>query len=213
VLSIDPGQSSDPTALAVIDWQLSGADKWRFVPGSGRNLLYEDKQESFHVRYLERMPLGTNYVAIADYVEELLQRDPLNQECVDVLVDNTGVGRAFADVLAKRRIKFTRITITAGAEATDAGDNHWHVAKTVLISALDGRLNCGELKIAQALAESETLRSELKDFRRHISDAGRNTYAARTGAHDDLVLAVAMGVWFVTRPSKGEYSWGFVRTY
>jgi hypothetical protein len=183
------------------------------VSGSGRNILYEDKQESFHVRYLQRMPLGTSYIGIADYIEELLQRDPLNQDCVDVLVDNTGVGRAFADVLANRRIDLTRITITAGNEATHVGDNHWHVPKTVLISALDGRLNCGELKIAEKLAESEALRSELKDFRRHVSDAGRSTYSARSGSNDDLVLAIAMGVWFITRPSKGEYSWGFVQIY
>jgi hypothetical protein len=45
VLSVDPGQSNDPTAIAVIDWQVSGADKWTFVRGSGRNLLYQDKQE------------------------------------------------------------------------------------------------------------------------------------------------------------------------
>jgi hypothetical protein len=178
VLSVDPGQSNDPTAIAVIDWQVSGADKWTFVRGSGRNLLYQDKQESFHVRHLERLPLGTSYVAIADHIEQMLRRDPLDQECVNVIVDNTGVGRAFADVLAKRRIKFTRITITAGNEATYAGDDHLHVAKIALISALDAALNCNDLKIAQALTESEALRSELKDFRRHISDAGRSTYAA-----------------------------------
>jgi hypothetical protein len=210
VLSIDPGQSSDPTAIAILDAQVSGTDKWRLVRGASKNLLYEDKAERFHVRHLERMPLGTSYVAIADYIHQMLQRDPLNQDCVDVLVDNTGVGRAFADVLANQRIKFTRITITAGNEVVDVGDDHWHVAKIALISALDARLNCGELKIAQALTESGALRSELKDFRRHISDAGRSTYAARANAHDDLVLAVAMGVWWVGRLQKGEYSCSYV---
>jgi hypothetical protein len=29
-----------------------------------------------------------------------------------------------------------------------------------------------------------------------LSDAGRVTYNARTGAHDDLVLAMAIALWF-----------------
>ena len=36
------------------------------------------------------------------------------------------------------------------------------------------------------------MKDELLDFRRKLSDAGRATYAARTGKHDDLVLAVAI---------------------
>jgi hypothetical protein len=45
------------------------------------------------------------------------------------------------------------------------------------------------------LSEAEVLREELKDFRRHISAAGRYSYDARVGKHDDLVLAVALGLW------------------
>jgi len=37
---------------------------------------------------------------------------------------------------------------------------------------------------------------ELKDFRRKVSDAGRATHNARTGARDDLVLAIAL--WWAT---------------
>jgi hypothetical protein len=38
----------------------------------------------------------------------------------------------------------------------------------------------------------------LKDFQRKVSDAGRATYNARVGAHDDLILAVAIALWFST---------------
>jgi hypothetical protein len=44
------------------------------------------------------------------------------------------------------------------------------------------------------------MRDELQDFRRKLSDAGRVTYAARTGRHDDLVLAVAIAAWCI-RPA------------
>ena len=56
----------------------------------------------------------------------------------------------------------------------------------------------GELKIAAALSDAGALLDELKDFQRKVSDAGRATYAARTGAHDDLVLAVAIALWWAT---------------
>jgi hypothetical protein len=44
------------------------------------------------------------------------------------------------------------------------------------------------------------MRGELLDFRCKLSDAGRATYAARVGRHDDLVLAVAIAAWWIARP-------------
>jgi hypothetical protein len=40
------------------------------------------------------------------------------------------------------------------------------------------------------------LADELKGFHRPVSDAGRVAYNACTGAHDDLVLAVAIAPWW-----------------
>jgi hypothetical protein len=208
VVGVDPGQSVDPTAIAVLDWQRCATDTWR-VAANGSNVRYQQSTDSFRVRHLERLPLGMNYIAVAEHIRQMLQRSPLNQNCVEVVVDTTRVGRAVADIMQRERIPMTRITITAGTETTHNGDD-WHVPKIALVSALDARLNTGELKIAEALSESPALREELKEFRRHVSDAGRSTYAARAGAHDDLVLAVAMTVFWATRPSEGEHSCGFV---
>jgi hypothetical protein len=46
---------------------------------------------------------------------------------------------------------------------------------------------------------SAALKEELKDFKRQISEAGRTTYAARVGAHDDLVLSLAIVLWMATQ--------------
>jgi hypothetical protein len=209
VVGVDPGQSQDPTALCVVEWQTHGGDEWRAMPGNGRAILYQQKRESFAVRHLERLPLDMSYVDVARYVRQLLQRSPLDQDCVDLLVDNTGIGRAVCDIMERERLPIVRITITAGNEVTSAG-NTWHVPKIALVSALDGRLNCGELRIAEQLSESPALREELKEFRRNVSDSGRSVYGARSGKHDDLVLACAMCVWWVGRPQKGEYSCSYV---
>ena len=63
-------------------------------------------------------------------------------------------------------------------------------------NTVSARLHTDELKIAAALSDAETLQEELKDFQRKVSDAGRATYNARVGAHDDLILAVAIAFWF-----------------
>ena len=53
--------------------------------------------------------------------------------------------------------------------------------------ALVSTLHTDELKIAAALSDAEPLQEELKDFQRKVSDPGRATYNARTGARIDLV--------------------------
>ena len=63
-------------------------------------------------------------------------------------------------------------------------------------NTVSARLHTDELKIAAALSDAETLQEELKDFQRKVSDVGRATYNARVGAHDDLILAVAIALWF-----------------
>ena len=57
-------------------------------------------------------------------------------------------------------------------------------------------MHTGELRIAEALSDTDALKEELKDFQRKVSDAGRATYNARVGAHDDVILAVAIALWF-----------------
>ena len=45
------------------------------------------------------------------------------------------------------------------------------------------------------LPDAPALRAELEDFRAAVTDSGRWTFGARAGAHDDLVLALALAVW------------------
>jgi hypothetical protein len=86
--------------------------------------------------------------------------------------------------------------------------NRWNVAKTVLISTVDALLHCGTLRFAAQLSDVGAMKDALKDFRRKLSDAGRATYAARTGAHDDLVLAVAIACWWINKPPPLKCMWG-----
>ena len=56
-------------------------------------------------------------------------------------------------------------------------------------------MHCGELRFAAELLEAGALKDELIDFQRKVSNAGRFTYSARVGRHDDLILSIAIGLW------------------
>jgi len=128
---------------------------------------------------------------------ERAKRPPLRyaEPSPDLIVDATGVGLPLVQILEEKGLTPIKVSITAGAEQKSAGNRHWHVAKMILISYLDAALHTGELHFAPELLEAGAMAQELADFNRHTSAAGRATYAARTGAHDDLILAVTLAVW------------------
>jgi hypothetical protein len=111
-------------------------------------------------------------------------------------LNETGVGRAVGDIFEVAGLRPNRVTITADLEATRHGGRSWHVAKGILISNLEARMHTGELRVAPDIAERGAFADEMQDFQRKVTAAGRATWAAREGAHDDLVLAVAIAVWF-----------------
>jgi hypothetical protein len=186
VLAADLGQSADPTAICIMEHI-----KTTHVTVKGQEA---PAGEAFNVRYLQRLPLGLSYVDQVHQIANLLGRPPLHSSCA-LVIDETGVGRPVGDLFNLIGLDPTRVTITSGEAQSFRGANRWHVPKGLLISALDARLHTQELKIAPALQEAVTLREELRDFRRHVSAAGRYSYDARTGKHDDLVLAVALALW------------------
>jgi hypothetical protein len=168
--------------------------------------------ERLDVRHLERLPLGMSYPAQVAVAQDLLARPPLCGDAstrpAELVIDETGVGRPVADLFNAAGSKPIQITITAGLETTAQGLRRWHVAKTALISTLDARLHTGELRFAAALSEAPAMRDELLNFNRHVSASGRYSYQARATAHDDLVLAVAIGVWWAVRPAPPQPCFG-----
>ena len=73
-------------------------------------------------------------------------------------------------------------------------------AKGRVSEKLQALLHAGELRIAASLPDAAVLMRELQDFRVRFIDAGNVTFNAREGAHDDLVLAVALAVFGLIRP-------------
>jgi hypothetical protein len=209
VVGCDLGQSNDPTAICILEWRkgvLSLNSEWE--RHTRCDLLPEKPAERLVVRHLERLRLGMSYPEVVQEVRAILVRPPLDVT-TKLVIDETGVGRAVGDIFVQEGMRPERVTITAGSEETIApGFNRWSVAKQILVSKLDAALHTGLLRIAKELREAGPLAEELKNFQRSISAAGRQTYSARVGMHDDLVLATALAVWWATRPPPPQPVFG-----
>ncbi len=113
-----------------------------------------------------------------------------------LIVDATGVGKPVVDALQDAGVQPVALTITAAGKATRVRGG-WHVPKRDLIASAQIALQSRRLVIAAGLPDTAILVQELQDYRVEISEAtGHDSYNARSGKHDDLVLATALAVWY-----------------
>jgi hypothetical protein len=183
VVGLDLGQTSDFTALAVLEQP------------SARDHVTE---RTYSLRHLRRFPLGTPYVDIVPAVATLAGAAPLVGS--PVVVDQTGVGRAVVDMLRQAVGGVVPVTITGGQAVTRAEDGSWHVPKKELVTCLQVVMQGRRLQIARRLPEAATLVRELQQFQVKITAAAHETFGTwRDGQHDDLVLALALACWWAER--------------
>lgn len=188
-IGLDLGQSVDYTALAVAE----------------RHKHAAPQRPSYDVRHLQRFPLGTGYPDIVDQVGEMLTTPPLAGQGLSLVVDATGVGAPVVDLLRRARLpgRLVPVTITGG-DSVNRDRAGFRVPKRDLISSTKVLLQSGRLRFAE-LPETPILVKELLSFQVKIDPAtAHDSYAVwREGIHDDLVLAVALAVWFGERSAGG----------
>jgi hypothetical protein len=80
-------------------------------------------EDRYAVRHLERLPLGTPYMAVCDYLIKMYRRSDLTDTIL--AVDETGVGRPVVDLLDIKRTQadVRPITITGGTRSAPV--NGW----------------------------------------------------------------------------------------
>jgi hypothetical protein len=152
------------------------------------------------VRHLERVPLGTSYEDVAQRVARLARMPELAGRCA-VVMDATGVGAPVVEMIRKARAgcQIVPVVITGG-ESETYGAGFQRVPKKDLIAGLQISLDQGELRVADRLEEAETLMEEMRSMRMSMGPTGRERFGATAvGSHDDLVLAVALGIWWVRK--------------
>jgi hypothetical protein len=188
LIGLDLGQTRDYSALAVMERVWTPASD-----GAGRLVSH------YAIRHLQRWPLHTSYTAVVADLAGLVRTPPLSWPVL--VVDQTGVGQAVVDFLAKAPLAaaLERVVITGGRRMSQDASGAWHVPKKVLVRCLQAVLSSRRLHVA-ALPERTVLLEELLAFRVRITAAAQETFAAgRHREHDDLVLAVALATWWGER--------------
>jgi hypothetical protein len=165
----------------------------------------------YRINHLERLPLKTPYPAQVARIGFIMSRLP---RAASLVVDFTGVGRGIFDMLVDSGLSPVGVTLTGGFNVNWAGETA-SVPKSTLISRLVAGLHAGELFVHGGLKDWPTLRRELLNFRPEVTRGGSETWNARSGEHDDLVLALGLAVWYLSgaRPFAGfmEYARGELR--
>jgi hypothetical protein len=174
--------------------------------------------ETEHQRFLDNCPQIEKYIVDAGSSVPKTPSRILDvrrmREFAKLVVDQTGCGRPACDILRRAGLRFAAVTISAGDTETYVGRDEYRVPKHLLVTALDARLSTKELRFSEKLKEAAAMKAELQDFRRNISATGHLSFNARSGSHDDLILATALAVWWLGhRRRRGEFSQGSVRIY
>jgi hypothetical protein len=220
-IGCDLGQRHDYTTLAVVEEQawipgrLSDADRLLAPAGAagwtGLDGLRPVERQHWR-RYAEQHgrpaapPLAlrhlarwrdVSYPATVSRIQALLATAPLSTSNTVLVVDATGVGRAVVDLMVAVGLHPMNVTIHGGNEIhADLATSEASVPKRELVVAAQLALQQGRLRIAAGLEHADTLVDELRNYQVKISPAGHDSYNAREGQHDDLVLATALAVWF-----------------
>lgn len=224
-IAVDLGMGPEVTAIVVVEaksWPCVGTrriEKPRsttfqpvFLAPDGREVDH-CPPPVFHLRHVERLAVGTPYPRIAERVRQI----GAGLKGATLALDATGVGKAAVELFGGIEMPTWVVTITGGEEVVREGFSY-RVPKRDVVSTAQVHLQSGRLKIAQELPEAPLLLRELQGFRMTV-DLRRTgePLAWRERANDDLVLALAVGLWIAERhdgvpgpmvSGKSEMDWG-----
>jgi hypothetical protein len=226
VISIDLGQVNDPTAIAVLERREQPTGRQTLVTnvaafsdGFAHLPRYSNAPQVagfYNIIHLERLPLGTAYTEIPDrlhtiegrlwqlwvtamFEETGVGRATRNDAPVDVVIDQTGVGRPVVDLLREAGVDPVAVTITSGDQVTRVAEREYRIPKRDLVGAVQSAMQARRLQAAASLPDWPVLKGELANFKARIGLTGHDSYGAgddwREGNHDDLVLALALATW------------------
>ena len=239
-IAVDLGQVNDSTAIAVAERTELRTGRIDLVPNVAayfdgnkhlpRTIEWPQTVGIYDLIHLQRLPLGTPYTALPETLRTIEQRlrqrwsdlvfqshhvsPSMTNTPVELIVDQTGVGRPVVDLLRDAALpcRLVPIMITGGQTVTQTEEQvgwvkeiGFHVPKRDLVGVLAVLLQSERIRVAQDLHAAQLLVQELLNFRVKISLSGRDSYGAgeewRDGAHDDLVLAVALAAWYGENPA------------
>jgi hypothetical protein len=188
IISLDPAQLRDWSALCVVDMQYRPGEKC-----FGYDLIGMNRKQ------------GLRYDLIVDWVAGALLRAEFNPggQPPEFVLDATGVGVAVRDMFAAKGIRLKAVTITAGEAYSRAG-SLISIGKARLIGSFLGAFDAGKVRVNPNMPIWPALEREMLSFRAEMSAQGRAKFEAEQGEHDDMLFALAMAVWYGEEVLRGK---------
>ncbi len=128
-----------------------------------------------------------------------------------LVVDDTGRQGGIIDTIKELGAKLDQLVpcVITGGQAAHHTGGRWCVPQALLVEAVQNVLGTRRLRVPRSLPLAGTLVDELERFQvKTDPESGRDAYGAfHSGQHDDLVFAVAFGIWHGNRRARerGEY--------
>ncbi len=206
-MGVDLGKVRDPSAIVVVEGYWHRVDT---QPGEPATVYRNGRPETvvpriggrlvpaYHVTHIERLDLGTPYPVVVDRVLDVGS----NVGAYFCILDATGVGQAVVDMFTaeqrRRDNHWPRVdpfTLTGGEHGGDRS-----ISKVDLTGAIKRQTSSGALVIDPPdQPNAAKLIQELQDFEVRINQRGHDRYGSATeSAHDDLVIALGLGIMAVT---------------
>lgn len=154
----------------------------------------------------ERIP-QMSYVELAQVVRNLMLDEAIAPNSY-LVVDASGVGRAFCDLLNTRSVQHTRMQIVGGENETETkerGVTFNNVSKNLLLGTMNSSLHTGDLRLGNFPMRND-LQHELESFEASIGTSGRMRIEGGTKAgHADIAMAAAMAHWLSDHRTVGAH--------
>jgi hypothetical protein len=216
IFALDPAQASDFSALALLKLTAPGSARLDstalpFMNDLAALTRWKGVSYPEQVRRVAKLaadprlrPIFQPPARVYDGGRLVMRDAEVQAPKPKLVVDATGVGRAVVDMFVTPEVlavaDVVPLTITSGESWRrerwgKTGLLGYWVSKRELCSLLVARLQGERLRFRPGDKLAGVLEDELRNFRVKVTKAAHETFEAREGKNDDLVLAVAMALW------------------
>lgn len=189
---VDFGGLTDYTAIAILHRVLNQEES----PDGRRPIYVENPRyySAYKLRYLERFPLGMTYPEQVEKIKTMMEHPSLHGR-TQLLADVTS-NVSTRQIMQDKKMNPIGIWITSGRTSSPS-QHGYNVPKSELAAAINSVYQSRRIKVPYGLPFRKEYEKELEGFEPKLTDHKTLTYeAAQAAVHDDLVMAVAMGLWY-----------------
>ncbi len=192
ILAIDLGCVNDFAAIGLLEldgYIVNKLDPLRHASDPSRYIA------TYKLRKLERVPLGTSYPDLIIRIKNLLE-SPILFNRTTLVMDATGVGIGVVQFAIDAGLKPIGVTFTSG-KSVGENDLGYTVPKLDLVMNMILCYESQKVQMSMQLENMEDFIHELKNFKMKKTNKGNDVAeAGKERDHDDLIIAVALALWY-----------------